>query len=484
MKILEINSRGAVILLLMVAVAIILFKPLVSIPYIIPKDYNEGYHALLSLRAYSDEMLYPGMGSLVTNGYTPLSFYIVGGAAALFGDVIITGRVIALISFILVSLAIGFIVYHINRSLHVAWFASAVFAGFVGVYHSNYIGMNDPQWLAQAIMMSGFCLLLFRYKHAVWIPVVVVIMLAAGMTKHILIPLPLAITIWLYLQDRQKFYIWISSGTVFLILALGATYYFYGMNFFANLLELQPEYSYVTVLYRIKTWLANLSPFLGALLIYMLIEPPGRYKQLLIIYVIVSSIWGFLLSGGRGIDMNHIYDLIIALVIISGLVIHRLGEQLQKIWARSAVESAAMIILSMTVLIAVPSKVIEARWAFSDLDLREGRVADTVERISDQDGPVLCETLALCYWAGKAFDADILVLSRKIKSGTITAEQFRNIVDSHYFRIIQLHDGGTTGTTRRLTKDSNDYILERYDVSPNSMGGSFLTPANKGDGLS
>jgi len=477
MNLLEKYSRHIVVMLLIMVALLVLVRPLVSIPFMIPKDYNEGYYALWALRVFSEEPLYATPTSLISNGYTPVWYYVIMGFGAILGDIIIAGRILAFLSFIGVAIAISFVVHSISKSAYAALFSGILFVGYMAAHHPNYIGMNDPQWLGNAIMMLGFSLFLVRHETYRHLLAVVVIMAAAGMTKHILIPLPLAITIWLFLENRRHFYMWLLSGMAVIFGCLGVLYVAYGSNFFDNILtHNQVNYSYVTVLYHIRTWLLPLVPLLGALIIYVLIEPASRYKRLLLIYTSVACAWGFLLSGGSGMDMNHIYDFIIALVIIAGLTLHRLGARLQEIWPRIGVESTSAIILSLGLLIALPSKAVEARRAYSDLERRASRVAEDIRHLAAQEGPVLCETMALCYWAGKSFDADILVLSRKLKSSALSESEFKQLIDDHHFKVIQLHEGGPGGTTSRLPMTANAYILEKYEVHPNKMGGAFLVP--------
>ena len=52
------------------------------------------------------------------------------------------------------------IVYRLNGDRFAALFAGALFAGCMVINYDIYVGMNDPQMLAHALMLGGLWLLL------------------------------------------------------------------------------------------------------------------------------------------------------------------------------------------------------------------------------------------------------------------------------------------------------------------------------------
>jgi NAD(P)-dependent dehydrogenase (short-subunit alcohol dehydrogenase family) len=213
----------------------------------------------------------------------------------------------------------------------------------------------------------------------------------------------------------------------------------------------------------------------GAVLFAML-EPRGRAKWLLLAYAGFAALVGFLLTGGAGVDWNHLYDPVIALAIATGLAVHRLGQRLHGRLPARAISALVALAVALSLSAAVPGKLAEAAAASADLAAREERVSKVVAELAAQRGPVLCETMALCYWAGKPHQADILLLRRRLLSGEISESEFRRMIDAGHFSMMQFHSLGTTGRTKRLPEAANDYILQKYESRPNAMGGSLLTP--------
>jgi hypothetical protein len=69
-----------------VAAALLLVRPLVTLPLVIPLDYNEGWNAFHAARAMAGAPLYPPPTAVITHNYPPLSFYLVGTLGTWLGD--------------------------------------------------------------------------------------------------------------------------------------------------------------------------------------------------------------------------------------------------------------------------------------------------------------------------------------------------------------------------------------------------------------
>src|ERR1700716_6721 len=128
-----------------------LVKPLLMLGRFIPLDPNEGWNAYFGSTAISGGQLYPPRSSLITNNYPPLSFYIVGGVGYLTGDNIFAGRVIALLSLLFVSWSIYCWLRMTGSARRIGLLGAASFLAYAVTYGRDYVGMDDPQWLAHAI---------------------------------------------------------------------------------------------------------------------------------------------------------------------------------------------------------------------------------------------------------------------------------------------------------------------------------------------
>src|SRR5579862_2788401 len=91
-------------LLIGVAVAAGFAEPLLAMFRRIPNDYNEGWNAFWADAAIHGRALYPAPDSDIANNYPPLSFFIVGAVGYLVGDSLFAGRLVSLVSFVIVAI--------------------------------------------------------------------------------------------------------------------------------------------------------------------------------------------------------------------------------------------------------------------------------------------------------------------------------------------------------------------------------------------
>jgi hypothetical protein len=64
---------------------------------------------------------------------------------------------------------------------------------------------------------------------------------------------------------------------------------------------------------------------IGAFLLY-----PSKSIILLSLYSIISAVWGAFILGGSGVNWNSIFDLIISLTLIVGILLNQLSGFAQK----------------------------------------------------------------------------------------------------------------------------------------------------------
>jgi hypothetical protein len=464
--------------LVLAATGIFLVGPLLSLPVKVPRDFNEGYYGYLALRAATGEVLYPDRAGLIGNGYTPLYFYLVAGLGAVIGDHIIAGRWLALVGYLLACVGIGLVVDRVTGSRWIALFMALWTAAFFALNHRSYIAMNDPQWVAQALVVAALYAFLRWGDSRAGLIAVIGLVFAAGLTKHTVVALPLAITVCLIVHRRRDAVFWLACSVAGLLLCLLALHYAFGRNFFLNVLApTDPaEYSVSKIIQNVQALLKPFAVLLIGFAVYVLLEPRGPVKTLLLLYASIATVVGLFFMGAAGVGWNHLYDLVIAMVVGTGVSIKRLGERVGRRYPQDAVTAVAALVASAGLMSAVPSRLAEARELPLRAELRERRVAADIAYLASVDGPAFCETMALCYWAGKPFEVDILILKRKLLSGAMSEAEFRRLIDSGHFRVIQFHSEGPSGRSKRLPPSAHDYILQRYDNRPNQMGGSFLTP--------
>ena len=104
--------------------------------------------------------------------------------------------------------------------------------GYNAALYPGYVGVDDPQWLGHGIMLLGL-LTFFASEQRGWLFLLSAgLMLAAGFVKHLLLPIPLAATLWLALHRREALALWLVACAALLASALALCFAAYGSGFF------------------------------------------------------------------------------------------------------------------------------------------------------------------------------------------------------------------------------------------------------------
>ena len=411
-----------------------LTAPLAGLPFVIPKDPNEGWNAFQALAVASHKPLYPHPLALIANNYPPLSFYIMAAVGHVLNDNIVAGRIVALVSFFIVGANIVLITRRLHASLQSAIFSGLLFMGYASAHYSGYVAMNDPQWLAHAFMTTGFLLFVGRGDRVSMLVASSLFVFAGGMIKHSLIPLPVAITVWLFIYDRPQFYSWVIIGVALVAASTVAMYLAYGPPFFSGVFGTPRGYSIARLFSETREVAPPLLFLLPAPIVLMLVDSRPE-ARLVLLYAVVSAAWGVFILGGDGVDVNAVFDLVIALSMNAALAIDTLGQ-----WAsspnRSVARFSGMLIFVLPVLLVTPRAASETWEYLQDLKSAIQTSREDVQYLSSFRGSAMCESLALCYWSGKDFEVDIFNTGEKLLAGTMSDELLIENIENKRFDVI------------------------------------------------
>jgi len=470
------QGRMLALALLCLLAGVVMFRPLVELPLQISKDYNEGWNAYQAAHALSSDRLYPGYKELTGNNYPPVSYYVVGAAGQLLGDNIIAGRLIALLSLLGAAVAAGAIVRLLTGSWYGAIAAGIFLVGYMAARHSLYVAQNDPQWLGHACMMAGALLLLRSRQNGPLFYCAVLAMIVGGFIKQILIPLPLAATLWLFVYHKNAFRRWLVASILLVGTGLALLTVLHGEDFLRQLFLDPRVYSRSRIAAGIDEWFTPMLPLmaLGVLAAPLL----WRSKEgiFILLYVALSVLWAAFMLGGRDVGENAVFDVILALTLAVGVLI---GQARSVRWAPSNEELpiSALLVLCLVLAIGVvsPKRFYESRALVKTLETSKALSDEDISFIAAHPGPVMCENLALCYWAKKEFEVDLFLTGQKIETGVFSEKKITDLIDAGYFAVVQLDD--QSGTTFRLPGSVVAHIKARYDLSRTSKtGGSFFVP--------
>ena len=468
------------IALLALVIVFGLVKPLLTLGRFIPLDSNEGWNAYFESKAISGGQLYPPVGALITNNYPPLSFYIVGAVGYLTGDNIFAGRAIALLSL----LGVSWIIYSWLRSTgsaaRIALLGAGTFLAYAITYGRDYVAMNDPQWLAEVIMMAGLLVLWRGPDSTRHIVTAAVLMMAAGWTKHLLLPLPLAASLWLLWRSRPAFAKWALTSTVALLLASALAWWLYGDAFFAGLLAPR-QYLRRQALFATAGALKCFAPLL---VLWLLSLMRGRYNErvgFVSLYLLISGGVGMLASGGAGVDVNAFFDAMIAGSLAASLAVEMVWDRppAAQPTAPATRGPAAALALATCIfayaVVLVPHQLDQIRRI---TPLEQAALSDIRLIKSEGHGHAACELPGLCYWARSEFMVDFFYFGQRLKTGILPRSACAAAFDGSGIPLLQL-ESNPKFRQKLLPAYCNEMILSHYKPLRESSLGPLLVPSAK-----
>ena len=395
---------------------------------------NEGWNAIHALNAFTSA-LYPPRGSFIINNYPPLWFYLTGGLAKLGLDPIFSGRVIAFAAFVATAIGIALILRGLNASIVAAIVGGLGFMLILAGLLSAYVGLSEPQMVAHAFVTLGAAVLV--RARGVRGAVVAAVLTALGiLTKHVVIALPLASLIWLAMHRRHLLLPWLATGAAIGATAFAGIVLGYGQAFFANAL-----FPRVLALTTLGKNLALIGKAIVPLLAFAAVAWRRRKDrdQALVfagLAIAIAVLEIVVFGAARGVSINVVFDLVIAACIGLGLAWDRLPE-------RQALAWRIMIVAALIVRVAIGTSYENVALPLdpgvrADMRRQSEMLLALRDALGNVSGPVACETLSVCVWAGQHNAVDLWKLRHEITLGPYmdTAALLRRMAEGEFGAVV------------------------------------------------
>ena len=433
----------------------------------VPLDPNEGWNAYHAAAAMGSASLYPAPNALFVNNYPPLSFYLVGALGSLIGDNIVAGRIVSLAAFVCAFVLIISIARRMRLGLAPSLIGGLFFVSVLLLF-SDYVGMDDPQLLGHALQLAALFVLLREPRGRESILLCAVLFVVSLFVKHNLVVLPLAALIWLAAKDRANAlkpavacFILGAVGLVWFRVAVGSSLF--------DQLASPREWSLANAGIGLKTALAWAAPPLVGIGYSLYAGRSERYLGFCAIYAGLAVLIGTLSAGGAGVDANAYFDLVIALALSVGLMLERLEL------SGSPVSPAAALIFIPIALSLYAA--LDADWYTYDFWLHpwadEARTAEAdIAFLRGEKGDALCETLSLCYWAGKPQAVDVFNLGQAYATGSRSDLALVERVAHRDFAVIEYESLGPFQLTPGVLATTKQF----YELKRVSDDGVFFLP--------
>jgi hypothetical protein len=384
---------------------------------------NEGWNAYHADEALSLRALYPPPDGLVANNYPPLSFLLIEGLGRVFGDPLLVGRALSLIA----TLALGLIAYPIARQFGASRAAAAVgglwFVATMARFFDFYVGMNEPQLLAQAIMCAGLAWLLARQAAGKAVEPAILVMVLAGFFKHNLVAFPLIALIWLALEDRRLALRATVTGAIAAMAGLLVCYAVYGPDFIADMQ--MPRTYHLDRALNATGRLQFIAPALVLWAIWAWAKRHTKAARFTTLFIAVTLVTYLVQKSGAGVDENAQFDLVFATAVGIGIAFDRLPlDPLRSGWSPQRIR---LLILAVLAVRLIASTRLEFAYVLLSADYR-ALAAEHVAvaraeaaRVAAMPGPIACSNLVVCRMAGKPFVYDAFLVSQLLEAGKASA---------------------------------------------------------------
>jgi hypothetical protein len=488
-----------VICLMIVTLLALLALPLRRTFVNVEVNYNEGWNAYRAAMVASGTPLYgaPPHGFGTATAYPPLSFHLVGllGTASTFT---VIGRLVSLFALLMAGVFVGLIVRHGGGSRQIAVFSFLLYELGIVLLRSDRVGMYDPQLLGEALSIAG---LYFYFRNPVsnrLLCVSALLFCLAGFTKHNLIVFPAAVAIDLLLRSRRAFVTWAGAMVLTAGLLTAMTFLIDGRYFPLHLLGGggKRTYSYMIAWSQFYHYAEKFQSLLVVGTAWTICS--FRKRTVFAIAFVLSHLLGFLLAGGYGVDLNIFFNAFAATAITCGLALSEITLMLaaSRPSGFNATAPLMFALFFISIMIFVPGDLRRDRANFRALPVQEKEFASAVEFLKTRPGPALCESLLLCYEAGKPFEYEPFSVRDQINTGRIREDDVLQLLRTNHFQTVQIalrtdeatlpgsaellaslgSDQKTLDTERRFTPNFMKELLEGYRLSMRTSQMAIFCP--------
>jgi hypothetical protein len=431
-------------------------------------DPNEGWNAYHAAAAMARRGLYPRPADFMINNYPPLSFYLVGLAGLVVGDQIVAGRIISLVSSLCMCGLCAGLVRSFGASRQAAVFSALFLAVFL-LARSNYVAMDDPQLLGHALQMVA-ALLVVRARPNGSILAAAVLFAAGGFVKQNLFVLPLAAFVWLGVFDPRNARRLALCGLAVAIAGLALFWGLFGFDLLDRL-NSPRSWSLAKSWKDFGSWLPFAAIPLCAFVILLVRSPREKGMTFAVVYVAIAIITGAMLLSGAGVDVNAMFDAEIALALAAGVVLDRF------LTVRIAPLPIVATSFGIACFLPLLLQAAKADWRdpsfwFQPMREETALAARDISFLRAHPGPVICESLAFCYWAGKPASVDVFNLGQQLRTGAREPDSFLRLIRTRRFSAIELDETDPFPLPEMVRAAiSHNYRLDHTDDE-----GSILVP--------
>jgi hypothetical protein len=288
---------SSVFVILVLVYALTLAAPnLLSIGFVFERNYNEGWNVYNAQRLIDHELIYDSDYWRINN-YPIFSFLLVVGVNFTVHNLLLSGRIIALVSFFAVGILAAAAIRRFGGDRVDAVFGGGCALGFCYLVAPSWVAADDPQTLAEALMLGGLVSYISRPPDRIGVFRTAVLVTLGGFVKHNVVAIPLAITFDMAIRSPRRLSFWFGCCTGLAVSGFGVTHLVAGGAFVDHLLSPR-VFAWHGARYHLMKYL-RLSEFPLAIILLFARPIFWRGRHILAAYGIISVSAATIFAGLR-----------------------------------------------------------------------------------------------------------------------------------------------------------------------------------------
>ncbi len=432
-------SRWFILGILTLVVLLVVINCFIRSGFQFSIDYNEGWNASYAQKVFNKAPLYSSDSPYIGNNYPPLSFYIISFLSETSNNILMVGRYISLISVVLLSLIVGYVVREKGEDNYAGIFSGIFCLGIFSIFANHYVGMNDPQLLGNLFGTLALVLYLINFKKYLFF---ITLLLAISIfIKHSLVIVPMVLFIDLLVKTSyKKLFRYVLFMCINIFFIIGIIFLLSEQYFLFQILNLE-----TSRIFSLSRAIKNSFYEIGMLQIPIVISvlflfwfQKERLNRTILIYIILSIVIGVYFTGGEGVDINVFFDLFISLSIGTGIVLNSIQLNINKGIIPQSFNWILPLLVSFGLLLVSPSRLIRPD-LLKKYTEKESDFLKDIELLKSQGGLLMSENILLGYSSGKKFVYDAFFVSQLLKSGKLNEKKLIKDIELGKFSIIQLN---------------------------------------------
>jgi hypothetical protein len=204
-------------------------------------------------------------------------------------------------------------------------------------------------------------------------------------------------------------------------------------------LSIPRTYSLASLAGSTVTYVLFFQAPLAAVLILILRKPAADMWPVPVLAFVLAHSVGIVYTAGTGAAVNHLFDAVVSICLIVGLALPDIESAAAKLPYPAAFLAVSLIApFFLSSLAVLPQRIPDDWNRFQSRSQMEASFAAAQSFVRGRSGDAMCESLLVCYAAGKPITWDPFVIGQLIQSKKLDDNRVLSVLANRGFSVIQI----------------------------------------------